>query len=285
MAISGDHIRTLHKYEVDILQALERLMKNYEWVPLEVLVRAVGLAESEVSFRISRLMEKGMVRYNAVPYDGYSLVFMGYDALALRTLTKKGTIQALGCMIGVGKESVVYEGIGLGCVALKLHHVGQRSFQSVRLNREYKPGQTHSPWIFTSRQSAEREYLALKTLHPGVKVPLPIDQNRHIVVMEYIPGVNLNNARLEEPKEFLDEIIGEVGKAYNLGIIHADFSEFNIMVNERGCTLIDWPQWMETDHPNADTILRRDLDNILTYFTRKYQLSYDIEDTLRCVTS
>ncbi len=188
-------------------------------------------------------------------------------------------------MIGVGKESVVYEGIGLGCVALKLHHVGQRSFQSVRLNREYKPGQTHSPWIFTSRQSAEREYLALKTLHPGVKVPLPIDQNRHIVVMEYIPGVNLNNARVEEPKEFLDEIIGEVGKAYNLGIIHADFSEFNIMVNERGCTLIDWPQWMETDHPNADTILRRDLNNILTYFSRKYQLSYDIEDTMRCVTS
>ena len=260
-------------------------MRKYEWVPLEVLVRAVGLDEPEVSFRISRLMEKGMVRYNAVPYDGYSLVFFGYDALALRTLTKKGTIQALGCMIGVGKESVVYEGLGLGCVALKLHHVGQRSFQSVRLNREYKPGQTHSPWIFTSRQSAEREFLALTTLHPDVKVPLPIDQNRHIVVMEYIPGVNLNNARVEEPREFLDEILGEVRKAYHLGIIHADFSEFNIMVNERGCTLIDWPQWMEVGHPNAETILRRDINNILTYFSRKYQLSYDIEDTYRCVTS
>jgi RIO-like serine/threonine protein kinase len=50
-----------------------------------------------------------MVRYNTVPYEGYALIFGGYDTLALRSLVKKGTIQALGPMIGEGKESVVYD--------------------------------------------------------------------------------------------------------------------------------------------------------------------------------
>ena len=54
-----------------------------------------------------------MVRFNPVPYDGYALVFGGYDTLALMTLTRNGTISALGSKIGEGKESVVYELWGL----------------------------------------------------------------------------------------------------------------------------------------------------------------------------
>ncbi len=77
MVVAPEHIRTLHKYEKAILAALERLMKRYEWVPLDTLQQSTGLSESEVMYRISRLMEWGMVRFNAVPYDGYALVFGG----------------------------------------------------------------------------------------------------------------------------------------------------------------------------------------------------------------
>jgi RIO-like serine/threonine protein kinase len=41
---------------------------------------------------------------------------------------------------------------------------------------------------------------------------------------------------------------------------------------------------METGHQNAQAILERDIDNILTYFQRKYRLSCDREDAIRCVT-
>jgi RIO kinase 2 len=285
MAISADDIRSLHSYEIAILRALERLMRRYRWVPLDVLGRSVGLSESEVMFRLGRLMEKGMVRYDTVPYEGYSLIFGGYDSLALSALATRGTVSALGCKIGEGKESVVYEGLGLGTVALKFHHVGQRSFQSVRLNRDYMPEQVHCPWIFASKHSAEREFLALKTLHPHVRVPLPIDMNRHVVVMEFIEGVTLNQAVVSEPEEVREEIIGELRNTYRLGIIHADFSEFNVMINERGCTIIDWPQWIGTDHPNAEAVLNHDLDTILGYFLRKYKLTYELSDVLACVTS
>ena len=135
MVIAAERIRTLNKYEKSILNALERGMKRYAWMPLEQIKIATKLSESEVNYRLSRLIGWGMVRFNPVPYDGYALVFGGYDTLALTTLTRNGTISALGTRIGEGKESVVYEALGLVPVAIKFHRVGQRSFSSARLNR------------------------------------------------------------------------------------------------------------------------------------------------------
>jgi RIO kinase 2 len=284
MVVAAERIRSLNKYEKTILLALERGMKRYSWVPLEMLKTATKLSESEVNYRLSRLIAWGMVRFNPVPYDGYSLVFGGYDTLALATLTRKGTISALGTQIGEGKESVVYDALGLGPVAIKFHRVGGRSFSSARLNREYMPEDGHCPWLLASRKSAEREYLAIKTLHPAVSVPLPIDQNRHAVVMSLVSGQNMNRCRLDKPGEVLDEVLENVRKAYHAGIIHADLSEYNILMEDGKCVIIDWPQWMETGHQNAPAILERDIDNILTYFQRKYRVAYDRKDAIRCVT-
>ena len=280
MPVPAEYVRSLHAYELRILLALERLMRRYQWVPLDVLRSATKFSESELSYRLGRLMAMNMVRYEKVPYEGYALVFNGYDTLALNTLTHRGTIQALGTLIGVGKESEVYEAMGLGPVVLKFHRVGQRSFQSARLKRGYMPEGGHCPWLFASSNSAKMEYDALKILHPAVSVPLPIDQNRHVVAMSFVPGVNLSRAALAEPEMILDEILDNVREAYRLGIVHGDLSEFNIMVDEGQCWLIDWPQWVETAHPNAGEILARDIENILQYFKRKYGLEYAFDEAL-----
>ena len=280
MPVPAEYVRSLHAYELRILLALERLMRRYQWVPLEVLRSATKFSESELSYRLGRLMAMNMVRYEKVPYEGYALVFNGYDTLALNTLTYRGTIQALGTLIGVGKESEVYEAMGLGPVVLKFHRVGQRSFQSARLKRGYMPEGGHCPWLFASSNSAKMEYDALKILHPAVSVPLPIDQNRHVVAMSFVPGVNLSRAALADPEMILDEILDNVREAYHLGIVHGDLSEFNVMVDEGQCWLIDWPQWVETAHPNAGEILARDIENILQYFKRKYGLDYAFDEAL-----
>ncbi|KUK60985.1 MAG: Serine/threonine protein kinase [Methanoculleus marisnigri] len=280
MPVPAEYVRSLHAYELRILLALERLMRRYQWVPLDVLKSATKLSESELSYRIGRLMTMNMVRYEKVPYEGYALVFNGYDSLALHTLTRRGSIQALGTLIGVGKESEVYEAMGLGVVVLKFHRVGQRSFQSARVKRGYMPEAGHCPWLFASSNSAKMEYDALKALHPAVSVPLPIDQNRHVVAMSYVPGINLSRATVAEPELILDEILDNVREAYRLGIVHGDLSEFNIMVDEKQCWLIDWPQWVETAHPNAGETLARDIENILQYFKRKYALVYPFDEAL-----
>ncbi len=283
MAVSAEHVRSLHRYELRVLKVIERLMKRYSWVPLDQIKNTGGLSESETSYRLSRLMEWGMVRFNTVPYDGYALVFGGYDALALQALTKKGTISALGSPIGEGKESVVHEALGLCPVAIKFHRVGGRSFASARMNREYMPDDGHYPWIFASRRSAERENAALTLLQAKVSVPLPIDHNRHALVMSLVNGLNLNRCRVEHPKEVLDDILDNVRLSYQLGIIHADLSEFNVMIEEGRCVIIDWPQWVEVDHPNAQQFVVKDLENIIAFFKRKYNFAYRFEDALKCV--
>lgn len=283
MGVAADHIRTLNKYEKTILLALEKAMKRYAWVPLEQLKTTTKLSESEINYRLSRLIAWGMVRFNPVPYDGYALVFGGYDTLALATLTQKGTISALGPPIGEGKESVVYDALGLGPVAIKFHRVGGRSFSSARLNRDYMPEEGHCPWLMASRKSAEREFEALTALHQNVSVPLPIAQNRHTVVMALINGQNLNRCRLEAPQEILDEILENTHQAYKAGFIHADLSEYNILLEDGRVVLIDWPQWIGTDHQNAQAIVGRDIDNILAFFLRKYQLDYNREDAVQWV--
>jgi RIO kinase 2 len=284
MGISADQIKGLHKYEIRILLILERLMRRYRWVPLDIIKKTIGLSESEVSYRLGRLMDGGFVRFDTVPYEGYSLIFQGYDALALTSLAKKGTLQALGCMIGEGKEAVVYEGLGLSPVALKFHHVGQRSFQTARVTREYIPDEGHCPWLIASRLSAEREYEALQKLHPDVSVPLPVDINRHTIVMEFIPGATLNRCSLESPWDILFEIIENVKLAYHAGVIHSDLSEYNVMHDGYRCYLIDWPQWVDTDHINAEELLLRDIGNISRYFSRRYHVDLTPDDGYQMVT-
>jgi RIO kinase 2 len=111
-----------------------------------------------------------------------------------------------------------------------------------------------------------------------------VDRNRHAVVMSLVAGPNLNRSRLDDPRQILDEILENVRSAYRAGIIHADLSEFNVMVEEGRCIIIDWPQWVEAGHPNAQQVLQRDIDNILAYFKRKYDITSSPEDALQCVT-
>jgi len=283
MPLSAEVIRSLQPFDIRVLTAIERMMRRFEWVPLDELKAATRFSESELNYRIGRVMERDLVRYAKVPYEGYALIFNGFDTLALRALTTKGTVRALGDRIGEGKESIVYEGLGLAPVAIKLHHVGQRSFQSVRLNRDYIPDRTHCPWIFASRLSAQSEYEALTRLYPAVSVPAPIAIERHAVVMDLIGGATLNRCRLEDPAPILDRIIELVRTAYRNGAIHNDLSEFNVMIDGDRVVLIDWPQWIPPDHPNAIAVLTRDLSNIVTYFARKYRVVRDLDEVVESV--
>lgn len=50
-----------------------------------------------------------LVHHENLEYDGYRLTYMGYDYLAIHTLTSRGSISAFGNKIGVGKESDIFQ--------------------------------------------------------------------------------------------------------------------------------------------------------------------------------
>ena len=76
------------------------------------------------------------------------------------------------------------------------------------------------------------------------------------------------------------EILRNVRKAYlKAGIIHADLSEYNIILKpDIHILIIDWPQYVTKDHPNAEQLLKRDIENIITFFKRKHMLEANVEE-------
>ncbi len=286
-SISDTFINTTNK-EFRVLIAIENKMKFYEWVPIEEIASFTNFELKEVNYLLSSLARNKLIHRKIQAYEGYRIYFEAYDLLALNTFVKRGSVNALGDEIGVGKESVVYEATG-GIidrrVVIKLHREGKMSFKKVRVKREHTGERKHLSWLYVSRLGAKREYDALKTLYPEVSVPEPIDYNRHAIVMSVAKGQQLGHTTIDEPEWYLDEILSQVRKAYRLGIIHGDLSEFNIFVNPEGCELIDWPQYITTSHANAVELLYRDIDNVLSFFNRKYRIKRDIQEVINTIVT
>jgi len=47
-------------------------------------------------------------------------------------------------------------------------------------------------------------------------------------------------------------------------------SEYNIFIAEDGVTVFDWPQAVPTEHENSKELLKRDVENTVGHFQRKY---------------
>ena len=65
---------------------------------------------------------------------------------------------------------------------------------TVKLNRDYIKNRTAYNWLYLSRISSTKEYLYMQTLHQaGFPTPVPLDWNRHGIVMSFIDGATLTN--------------------------------------------------------------------------------------------
>jgi RIO kinase 2 len=222
------------------------------------------------------------------PYVGYTLNYAGYDCLAINALVKAEVLEAFGKPLGVGKEADVYDALDPKGerIAVKFHRLGRISFRQTMRKRGYTT--EHTGWLFQSRLAAEKEFQALKLVFPhGIAVPKPISQNRHVLVMGMIEGAELAEYKeIPKPKKVLKEILLNIRKAYlKAGVIHADLSEYNVILKPNmHILIIDWPQYVTKEHPNAQQLLTRDIKNILRFFRRKHMLKTKLEETLAYIT-
>lgn len=255
-----------------LLSGLEHGMRFSEWVDRGELPSYARLDAEEVDYRLDRCLRKELIERRTIQYEGYRLLFEGYDALALHTFAERDVIAGVGAPLGEGKESDVLEARNSEPRALKFHREGLTNFRRVDRERAYTADREHVSWLYTARQAAEREFEVLDDLAETVRVPQPIGQNRHAIVMERLAGAEL--ARVSVDREVvapvLDEIIKAIERTYRAGYIHTDLSEYNVMVSADAFWLIDWPQAVPTDHPNARDLLRRDVSNVVEYFERKH---------------
>ncbi|KAL9705681.1 hypothetical protein quinque_009199 [Culex quinquefasciatus] len=207
---------------------------------------------------------------------------MGYDYLALKSLTLRGSVAGFGNQIGVGKESNIYtvgdeEGNPL---CLKLHRLGRVCFRNVKEKRDYHGKRHKMSWLYLSRISATREYAYMKALYDrGFPVPRPVVFNRHCVIMELVDGYPLTNvAEVGNVEQLYDDLMNLIVRLGNCGVIHGDFNEFNVMITEEDQRpiLIYFPQMVSTSHPNAEMYFDRDVQGVRDLFRKKF--GYESEE-------
>ncbi len=262
-----------------VLYNLEKLISSYEFIPIDQVIKASNLSKEEVEFRLSKLNEMNFVIRGA---RGYSLVSSGLDAIALNAFVKRNLISAIGKPIGMGKESDVVEAINsMGReYVIKFYRIGRISFRAVRKKRRYVTTFGGHHWLIVNIQAAKKEYDALKKLSPiGVSVPEAIARERHAILMKKIVGSMLSDIKvLDFPAKVLQDIIDNVKLAYTVGgIVNGDLSEYNILYDGEKVWIIDWPQYVDKDHPNSSILLDRDLLNILRFFNKRFKVDCKLE--------
>jgi len=282
--------RNLQNEDLRVLQVIETAMSHHEFVSKEQIARFSKLdLARDTDFRLSRLSKLGLIYRITGAYVGYTLNYSGYDCLAINALVKAGVLEAFGKSLGVGKEADVFDALNPKGerIAIKLHRLGRISFRQTRRKRDYTT-QRSASWLYQSRLAAEKEFHALKLVYPHkVAVPEPISQNRHVVVMGMIDGAELAEyKKISKPEKVLKEILSNVRKAYmKAGVVHADLSEYNIILKpDMHILIIDWPQYVTREHPNAQELLTRDLKNITQFFERKHMLKVELKEALAYVT-
>ena len=102
----------------------------------------------------------------------------------------------------------------------------------------------------------------MKALHErGFPTPVPIDSNRHGICMSLIdayPMVQISG--IPNPHKVYDELMGMIIKLAEHGLVHGDFNEFNLMIDDDSkITMIDFPQMVSTSHPNSKFYFERDI--------------------------
>lgn len=280
--------REVESEDFRVLNIIEAAMAKREFVPIEQIQKYAKIPMDRIKFTLSKLDKLGLLYRVRGAYTGYTLNYAGYDCLAINTLVKADIITSFGQTLGVGKEADVYDALSTSGkrIAVKFHHLGRISFRQTRRKRGY--AREHSSWLFQSHLAAEKEFQALQLVYAnGVSVPEPISQNRHVIAMGMIEGAELSKYKdIGKPQTVLREILRNVRKAYlKAHIIHADLSEYNIILKPDGHLLIiDWPQAVKTDHANAEDLLERDIRNVLVFFSRKFKVKLALKEACNYVT-
>ncbi len=207
-------------------------------------------------------------------------VFDNLAITALYKLLSKGIIKEIKSITKEGKESKVL--LGDDNVAIKVYAIKASNFKQMQ---PYLIGDTRFKGIKKNKKSiifawCKKEFRNLeKARKGGVVCPKPIAFLNNILVMEFLgkdyePYPRLKDAKIKKDKKLFNEVVRNIKKMYNVGLVHGDLSEYNILVGDK-VYIIDMSQSVLLTHPNANMFLERDVKNVCKYFSKYFTVDYD----------
>jgi RIO kinase 1 len=228
-------------------------------------------------------------------------IFDNKTMMLLSKFFNKGIIERLIHIIARGKEADLYiatagnsEALkGVKYVAVKFFRVETTSFLKMA---DYVIGDTRFTRAKIVKSSiistwCRKEMGNLRIANEaGIYAPKPYMSNGSILAMQFlgskegVPAPQLRFVKLEEPEKMLDLIIDQIRALFKSRLVHADLSEFNILYHRGKPYFIDFGQAVVIKHPNARMFMERDIRNILSYFSKRYGIKRDYDETFAKIT-
>lgn len=250
------------------------------------------LKRKESRYEIEQLMKEK----RSEEYEVLEEVFDRSTLMTIYHFMNKGIIDEIYGSVKAGKESKLYWGKDKegNLLAIKIFLTVSAEFKKGML--VYIQGDPRFTRVRRDTRSliylwAQKEF---KNLHSafeaGVSVPRPIAVRRNVLIMEFIGenGISaplLREIPLKNPDRIYRQILANVKRLYRkAGLVHADLSEYNVMIWKGKPVLFDVSQTVPKEHPMASEFLRRDLENISRYFKRLGVAVPPIEDLFKKVT-
>jgi len=223
-----------------------------------------------------------------------------FDRSTLMTIydfLNKRTIDEIYGVVKAGKEARIYLGRNLDGkeLAMKIYLTTSAEFKKGML--PYIEGDPRFAHVRRDTRSliyawAQKEFKNLQRAYEvGVKVPRPIAVDNNVLIMEFIGKNGVSAPTMKEvppkkPKQVYRQLLTYLRRLYRkAGLVHADLSEYNIMIWENQPVIFDVSQAVPLEHPMADQLLRRDLENLYRYFKKLNVDVLSVEEMYKRVTS
>jgi RIO kinase 1 len=223
-------------------------------------------------------------------YQVIEEVFDKSTLMVIYDFMNKLVIGEIHGVVNAGKEARVYWGKDPDGkeLAIKIYLTSSADFKKGML--PYIEGDPRFAHVRRDTRSliytwAQHEFKNLqRAKDAGVNVPEPLAVQKNVLIMEFIGEEGeraplMKETSLEDAEEVFKQLLAYVKLLYReAGLVHADLSEYNVMIWKGKPVIFDVAQSVLIKHPMADTFLRRDLENLHRYFKRKVPDIYSVDE-------
>lgn len=199
-------------------------------------------------------------------------------AMTLYKMISDGVVSGIEGAVGAGKESLLFRGTLStgGYAAMKVYLVSTSNFKRRTFYMHGDP--RFSRFRNKTRDIvymwAQKEFRNLRQAWGvGMRVPRPLAVSRNVLAMEFIgeegrPAPTLLYSDVDE--DDYAQAVDILKVLYNkAGLIHGDYSEYNIFKTRQGLVPFDLGSAVDRRHPSAGLLLRRDINNINRFFAKR----------------
>ncbi len=211
----------------------------------------------------------------------FARVFDSKTFDAIQYLANRNHFDVLEHVVSTGKEAHVFVASDLS-----------GNFRAVKLyKKQTSDFKNRAPYIVGDKRFrevkndinslvslwAKKEFSNLVvSMRAGLNSPFPVAFKDNVLVMEFIGEKDRVAPRLKDLdlkgfdiSNFYFQVVDFIAGLYATGLVHADLSEYNILVHKGKLWFIDFAQAVLHSHPSAKFFFERDVSNMSSFFRKK----------------